>query len=54
MGLNESRNSVNFQEERKVCVTIGNEEIKYKYVFRAVGYFPGPYLAKRFYRSTHK
>ncbi len=24
------------------------------YVFRAVGCFPGPYLAKRFYRSTHK
>ncbi len=22
--------------------------IKYKYVFRAVGCFPGPYLAKRF------
>ncbi len=27
---------------------------KYKYVFRAVGCFPGPYLAKRFYRSTYK
>ncbi len=26
----------------------------YKYVFRAVGCFPGPYLAKRFYSSTHK
>ncbi len=25
-----------------------------KYVFRAVGCFPGPYLAKRFYRSTHQ
>ncbi len=25
-----------------------------KYVFRAVGCFPGPYLAKRFYRITHK
>ncbi len=28
MGLNESRNSANFQEERKVCGTIGSEEIK--------------------------
>ncbi len=28
--------------------------IIYKYVFGAVGCFPGPYLAKRFYRSTHK
>ncbi len=26
----------------------------YKYVFRAVGCFPGPYLAKRFNRSAHK
>ncbi len=26
----------------------------YKYVFRAVGCFPGPYLAKRFNRSEHK
>ncbi len=25
----------------------------YKYVFRAVGCFPGPYLANSFYRSTH-
>ncbi len=25
-----------------------------KYVLRAVGCFPGPHLAKRFYRSAHK
>ncbi len=28
--------------------------IKYKYVLRAVGCFPGPYLANSFNRSTHK
>ncbi len=27
--------------------------VKYKYVFRAVGCFPGPYLANSFNRSTH-
>ncbi len=27
--------------------------IIYKYVFMAERCFPGPYLAKRFYRSTH-
>ncbi len=26
----------------------------YKYVFRAVGCFPGPYLAKRFNRRAYK
>ncbi len=28
MGLYESRNRANFQEERTVCGTIGSEEIK--------------------------